>query len=207
MSVNFPNNPTVGLSWLDPSNNVSYIWDGIKWISTGTGISYNVTIFSVANDDPDLVGGNTTDVINAFLLANGDISSVGILRPGNTLLVTDSGNPDTSVYVSIGQYLFDGLDWLRIPGAVVQVLSVFGRIGGVVAEEGDYSIGQMSDVSLASPTPTSTTNSLLRFNGTSYVPGEARNAPTVVLPLTSDADPVTPELGFDISGLNVLPDV
>lgn len=207
MSVNFPNNPTVGLSWLDPSNNVSYIWDGIKWISTGTGISYNVTIFSASNDDPGLVGGNVTDVINAVLLTNESISSIGILRPGNTLLVTDSGNPDTSVYVSIGQYLFDGQDWLRIPGAVVQVLSVFGRIGEIEATEGDYTIGQLGDVDISTPTPEAVENSLLRFDGTKYVPGEARNAPTVVAPLTSDADPVTPELGFDISGLSVLPDV
>jgi hypothetical protein len=207
MAVNFPKNPPVGLTWLDPSNSVSYTWDGQKWSSTGTGVSFTTVIFSIDNDDPDIVGATTTLAINAVLIANGNISSSGDLRPGNTLLVIDSGNADANANVTVGQYLFDGIVWLRVPSTGAQVISIFGRIGTVAAQEGDYDIGQLGDVDLSSPTPTSTTNSLLRFDGTKYVPGEARNTPSVTLPLTKSGSNVTPVLGFSIDDLDVLPDV
>ncbi|AEC52960.1 hypothetical protein SCRM01_012 [Synechococcus phage S-CRM01] len=205
MAVNFPNNPTPGLSWLDPSNNVSYVFDGVKWTSTGTGISFDVTIFTLENDDPELVGGTTTDAINAALIAAGRISSPSILRPGNTTLISDSGNPDENSNVTVGQYIYDGFVWVTVPTTAVQVLSVFGRIGVVTAQEGDYNLGQLGDVNTTVVTPTATTNSLLRFNGTTWVPGEARNTPSVTLPLTKTGNDVTPALGFNIDGLTTLP--
>lgn len=45
------------------------------------------------------------------------------------------------------------------------VSSVFGRTGAVVAQEGDYSLTQLSDVTLTSPA----TNQFLRYNGTTWV--------------------------------------
>lgn len=206
MAVNFPKNPPVGLTWLDPSNSVSYTWDGQKWLSTGTGVSFTTVIFSFDNDDVGIVGATTTAAINAALIANGDISSSGDLRPGNILLVVDSGNADVNVNVSVGQYLFDGLVWLRVPSTGAQVISIFGRIGSITAQEGDYDIGQLGDVDLSTPTPTATVNSLLRFDGTKYVPGEARNTPSVNLPLTKTGSNVTPTLGFNIDGLDILPE-
>lgn len=204
MAVNFPNNPAIGLTWLDPSNQVSYTWDGIKWLSTGTGVSFTTVILSIDNDDSALVGGDATTAINAALITNGDIFATGDLRPGNTVLINDSGNADANVNVTIGQYLYDGNIWLQVPTTGVQVVSVFGRVGTVTADEGDYNIGQMGDVSL-SPTPTSTTNSLLRFNGTNWVPGEARNTVSVTLPLAKTGGDVTPSLTFTIDTLNTLP--
>lgn len=207
MAVNFPKNPPVGLTWLDPSNSVSYTWDGIKWLSTGTGVSFTTVIFSFDNDDVDIVGTTTTEAINAALIANGNITSAGDLRPGNILLVIDSGNTDSNLNVTVGQYLFDGLIWLRVPSTGAQVISIFGRIGTVTAQEGDYNIGQLGDVDLSAPTPTATENSILRFDGSKYVPGEARNTPSVTKPLTKTGDNVTPTLGFSIDGLDLLPDV
>jgi hypothetical protein len=45
------------------------------------------------------------------------------------------------------------------------VNSVFGRIGNIVAAEGDYSLTQLSDVTLTS----SLNNQVLRYNGTSWI--------------------------------------
>ena len=195
------------MTWNDPSNDVSYTWDGQKWTSTGTGVSLTTVIFSIGNDDADLVGGSTTIAINACLITNGDISSSADLRPGNILLVLDSGNPDANANVTIGQYLYDSTNWLRVPTSSAEVLSIFGRIGSVTAQEGDYTIDQLGDVDVTTTPPTAVENSVLRYDGTKFVPGEARNTPTVVLPLTKDGDDVTPELGFAIEALDLLPDV
>ncbi len=47
------------------------------------------------------------------------------------------------------------------------VTSAYGRVGDVVGEEGDYSIGQMIDVDI-SVTPSS--QNLLQWDGSSWVP-------------------------------------
>ena len=47
------------------------------------------------------------------------------------------------------------------------VTSVFGRTGAVVAAEGDYSLTQLSDVIITTPT----TGQVLKYNGTSWVNG------------------------------------
>ena len=51
-------------------------------------------------------------------------------------------------------------------GSIVSgVSSVFGRTGPVVATEGDYSLTQLSDVAITSPS----TNQVLKYNGTGWV--------------------------------------
>lgn len=47
------------------------------------------------------------------------------------------------------------------------VTSAYGRVGDVVGEEGDYSLGQMTDVEIAI---TPTAENLLEWNGISWVP-------------------------------------
>ena len=47
------------------------------------------------------------------------------------------------------------------------VTSAYGRVGDVVGEEGDYSLGQMADVEIAI---TPTTENLLQWNGVNWVP-------------------------------------
>jgi hypothetical protein len=55
------------------------------------------------------------------------------------------------------------------------VTSVFGRTGAVVATEGDYSLDQLGDVAITTPS----TNQVLQYNGTSWVNG------TISVPVTS----------------------
>lgn len=66
-----------------------------------------------------------------------------------------------------GQVLkYDSTSGLWINAAdSAPVSSVFGRTGAVVATEGDYSLTQLSDVTLTSPT----TNQVLKYNGTTWV--------------------------------------
>jgi hypothetical protein len=65
-----------------------------------------------------------------------------------------------------GQVLtYNGTNWVNQTPAAVPVTSVFGRTGAVVATEGDYSLTQLSDVTLSSPT----TNQVLQYNGTAWV--------------------------------------
>jgi hypothetical protein len=47
------------------------------------------------------------------------------------------------------------------------ILSVFGRVGNVVATEGDYTLTQLGDVTLTSPT----NGQVLKYNGTTWVNG------------------------------------
>jgi hypothetical protein len=55
------------------------------------------------------------------------------------------------------------------------VTSVFGRTGAVVATEGDYSLTQLSDVTITSPT----TNQVLKYNGTTWINDTDANSGTV----------------------------
>jgi hypothetical protein len=55
------------------------------------------------------------------------------------------------------------------------VTSVFGRTGAVVATEGDYSLTQLSDVTITSPT----NGQVLKYNGTSWVNDTDANTGTV----------------------------
>ncbi len=47
------------------------------------------------------------------------------------------------------------------------VSSVFGRTGNVVAQEGDYTLTQLGDVTITSPS----TGQVLKYNGTTWVNG------------------------------------
>lgn len=63
-----------------------------------------------------------------------------------------------------------------------KVQSVFGRIGSIVAQEGDYSLTLLSDVTITGPT----TNQVLTFNGTTWVNGSvAAGIITGVLPVAN----------------------
>jgi len=56
------------------------------------------------------------------------------------------------------------------------VYSVFGRIGNVVATEGDYTLTQLADVTLTSPA----SGQVLKYNGTAWVNGSDNNSVTSV---------------------------
>lgn len=205
-AVNFPNTPTPGSTWIDPSNNVKYTWDGLKWTSVGIGVSFEDVIFTFNNDEPNPADGNITDAINNTLIAKGIITSVSDVRSGNTCIILDSGNPDSNPNLTSGQYRYDGTIWIPIAGGGGgQVASVFGRIGNITAQKGDYNIGKLSDVDTVNTPPTANTNSLLRFNGLNWIPGEARNTVDPQAPLVNVGDSVVVELVFDIESLPILP--
>lgn len=76
----------------------------------------SVSVYSISNDDANIgTGGTTTTDLNAGLIANGDITGVGDLNSGDSCIVTDSGNPDTSPNVGPGSYTWDGASWLLAP--------------------------------------------------------------------------------------------
>jgi hypothetical protein len=56
------------------------------------------------------------------------------------------------------------------------VYSVFGRVGNVVATEGDYTLTQLGDVTLTSPA----SGQVLKYNGTAWVNGADNNSVTSV---------------------------
>jgi len=56
------------------------------------------------------------------------------------------------------------------------VYSVFGRVGNVVATEGDYTLTQLADVTLTSPA----SGQVLKYNGTAWVNGADNNSVTSV---------------------------
>ena len=70
------------------------------------------------------------------------------------------------------------------------VTSVFGRTGAVVATEGDYSLTQLSDVTITTPT----TGQVLKYNGTTWINDTDANTGTV----TSVA--MTVPTGLSVSG-------
>jgi hypothetical protein len=93
----------------------------------------------------------TISVISAFVGNNIQFSSLG----GISLTSPTNGQVLT----------FNGTNWVNQTPAAAPVSSVFGRTGAVVAAEGDYSLDQLGDVTLTSPT----TNQVLQYNGTAWV--------------------------------------
>lgn len=56
---------------------------------------------------------------------------------------------------------YNGTNWVNATAPATTVSSVFGRTGTITAAEGDYSLTQLSDVTISSPT----LNQLLVYNG------------------------------------------
>lgn len=92
----------------------------------------------------------TINALTTFVGNNIPFSSLG------GILLTNPAN---------GQILqFNGTNWVNATISV-PVTSVFGRTGNVVATEGDYSLTQLGDVTLSTPS----TNQVLQYNGTAWV--------------------------------------
>jgi hypothetical protein len=197
----FPSNPVYNQQWTDPATNVTYIWNGQVWTSAGQGISVDPTIYTFYDDDADIVGANTTDAINAVLITNGNINAAADLRPGYESLCLDGPGATVNPNVPPGAYLFDGAMWILRPTSTAPVTTVFGRVGNVVSAEGDYSLGQLGDVSTAGVFDGAT----LIYSGTGWSPGAGVNSINVVAPLFKDTNTTSPTLSLSISSLPVLP--
>ena len=101
----------------------------------------------------------------ASTLGNGTYTYTLPSATGTLALVSDlSAYVPTSRTLSINGVTYDlsaDRSWTIVAG----VSSVFGRTGNVVAEEGDYSLNQLSDVTLTTPS----TGQVLKYNGTEWV--------------------------------------
>ena len=102
-----------------PSNGQVLSWDST---ADGGGGAYvpitpgSISVYSIANDDTNIgTSGTTSSDLNAGLVAAGSITGAGDLNTGDSCIVTDSGNPDTSSNVSPGSYTWDGSGWLKAP--------------------------------------------------------------------------------------------
>jgi len=157
-------NSTTGVITI-PTNNTQ-ITNGANYItlaslSAGVGISYN----------------STTGVITSTITQYTD----ALARAAISL--TTTGTSGAATYNSTTGVL-------NIPQYVGGVTSVFGRTGAVVATEGDYSLTQLSDVTITSPT----TGQVLKYNGTIWINDTDANTGTV----TSVA--MTVPTGLSVSG-------
>lgn len=197
----FPPNPVYNQQWTDPVNNVTYRWTGDVWISAGQGISIEPTIYTFYDDNPAIGPGDRTSAINAILIANNNISDPSEIKSGYQVLCFDGPGPSVNANVPPGGYISDGSIWHLRPTSTAPVTSVFGRIGNVASARGDYALSQLSDVS---PTPP-TTNNVLRFDGTNWVPSVNLVSLTVTSPIVNMGTPSTPIIGFSISSLPTLP--
>jgi hypothetical protein len=111
-------------------------------ISGGTGISYNSTTGVITN--------TITQYTNALAIA---APLTGYVSGAGTISATDS-------ILSAIQKLNGNIGALT-----TGVSSVFGRTGAVVATEGDYSLTQLSDVTITTPS----SGQVLRYSGTAWV--------------------------------------
>jgi hypothetical protein len=102
-----------------------------------TGYSYKATLSAMVN----FVGGN---------IQFSSLGGISLTNPTNGQVLT-----------------FNGTNWVNQTPATAPVSSVFGRTGAVVAAEGDYSLTQLSDVTISSPT----NGQVLKYNGTAWVNG------------------------------------
>jgi len=73
-------------------------------------------VYSVAND---LAALNSSGTMTADLVAGltnaGSITAKADLHPGDTVVVTDSGNADASTNVGPGSYIYDGTNFVALP--------------------------------------------------------------------------------------------
>ena len=115
-------------------------------LSATAPLSYNNTtgVFTISQS------GTTT---------NGYLSSIDWNTFNNkqaTITLTTTGSSGASTLIG---------NTLNIPNYANLVTSVFGRIGAVVATEGDYSLTQLSDVTITTPS----SGQVLKYNGTAWV--------------------------------------
>jgi hypothetical protein len=76
----------------------------------------SISVYSIANDNSNIgSSGTTSSDLNAGLIADGIITGTSDLNTGDSCVVTDSGNPDTSPQVGPGSYTWNGTIWLKSP--------------------------------------------------------------------------------------------
>ena len=170
-------NSTTGVITIPTNNN--QITNGAAYItltslSAGVGISYNNTTGVITNSAPDQTvsltagaGISVSGTYPSFTIASTITQYTDALARASISLTT-TGTSGAATYNSTTGVL-------NIPQYIGGVTSVFGRTGAVVATEGDYSLTQLSDVTITSPT----TGQVLKYNGTAWINDTDANSGTV----------------------------
>ena len=184
-------------------------------LTAGTGISISGTYpnFTITNSSPSL-GGTVTSVAmsvpTGFAISGSPITSSGTLgltfasgyslpttasqtnwdSAYNNMIVSAAVTGTTTKTLTLTQQDAGTITATWTDDNTDAVTSVFGRTGAVVATEGDYSLTQLSDVTITSPT----TGQVLKYNGTTWVNDTDANTGTV----TSVA--LSAPTGFSVSG-------
>ena len=102
-----------------PSNGQVLTWSATANSNAGAYVPVtpgSTSVYSLANNDGGIgTGGPATADVNAGLIAAGEITSSTDLNSGDSCIITDSGNADTSANVPPGSYTWDGSIWLMSP--------------------------------------------------------------------------------------------
>ena len=153
---------------------------GLEFIVHGVDGS-KIAIKPGANISFDTDGSLRADIASVSIKGTVDLTSATIPSPvtandgyyntvGGTLSAawqTATGEGAITVYPG-DTVVYNGTDWTYVPGSPGAVTSVFGRLGAVVATEGDYDLDQLGDVDLTSTPPVN--NDVLQYNGSAWVP-------------------------------------
>ena len=146
-----------------PTNGQVLTWDATADGGTGGYVPStpgSVSVYSISNDDANIgTGGTTTTDLNAGLIGNGDITAPTDLNSGDSCIVTDSGNPDTSANVPPGSYTWDGAAWLLSPS------------GG-----GANAVGDLVNVNITPTTVTGANQTAFMVRDASVISETAANA-------------------------------
>jgi hypothetical protein len=189
--------------------------DQVVALTAGTGISISGTYpnFTITNSSPSLGGTVTSVALSAptgFAVTGSPITSSGTLALAfdtgyslpttasqtnwdsayNNMIVSAAVTGTTTKTLTLTQQDAGTITASWTDDNTDAVTSVFGRTGAVVATEGDYSLTQLSDVTITSPS----TGQVLKYNGTIWVNDTDANTGTV----TSVA--LSAPTGFSVSG-------
>jgi hypothetical protein len=174
--------------------------DQVVALTAGTGISISGTYpnFTITNISPSLGGTVTSVALSAptgFSVTGSPVTTSGTL---GLTFATGYSLPTTASQVNWDAAYNDKINSVSVSGTTTKTLtltqqdggtlstswtddntdavtSVFGRTGAVVATEGDYSLTQLSDVTITTPT----NGQVLKYNGTTWINDTDANTGTV----------------------------
>jgi hypothetical protein len=149
----------------------------ISSVTTGTAPLQVASTTKVTNLNADLLDGLSSAAFQVALSGTGIVKSVS----GTISYITDNSTNWTTAYndkinsAAVTGTTTKTLTLTQQDGGTITaswsdintdaVSSVFGRTGAIVATEGDYSLTQLSDVTLTSPS----NGQVLKYNGTTWV--------------------------------------
>jgi hypothetical protein len=147
---------------------------------------------SVVPNDKEVLSYDATSGMWVPRAVNG-LSYQGVWDANTSLPTTTT--PGDYFIVSVAHAGYNVGDWIVFNGTSFDqihnssaISSVFGRTGAVVATKGDYTLTKLADVDLTTTPPT--TNQVLRYDGTNWVPATVATSGGTVTGVTGTS-PVT----------------